>query len=58
MPDYRIAPMPEQLPAALVEKLLKVETGLSAFRSVRLMREPVTTISLTACGAELAAAPG
>jgi 4-hydroxy-4-methyl-2-oxoglutarate aldolase len=27
MPDYRIAPMPEQLPAALVEKLQKVETA-------------------------------
>ena len=27
MPDYRIAPMPDQLPAALVAKLLKVETA-------------------------------
>ena len=27
MPDYRIEAMPEQLPAALVEKLQKVETA-------------------------------
>src|SRR5688572_4796931 len=27
MPDYRIAPMPPQLPAALVEKLQRVETA-------------------------------
>jgi len=27
MPDYRIAPMPQQIPAALVEKLRRVETA-------------------------------
>jgi 4-hydroxy-4-methyl-2-oxoglutarate aldolase len=27
MPDYRIAPMPPQIPATLVEKLCRVETA-------------------------------